>query len=1251
METYSREGLSASPQYAHLKMAKSPENHYPFDVFLSHSSKDKPLLRPLAVRLRDQEGLRCWYDEWNLQPGLPWQEALEKGLADSASVTVFIGPEKLGPWHNEELREAINRSVSQNDGFRVIPVLLPGADPDTLPTFLKRRMWVDFRTGMDDDIAYKKLTAAIRGEAFEESAFTLPEDRRPFRGLAPYEEGEAEFFFGRKSETSLLLDRVEANGITLLHGPSGSGKTSLVQAGLIPALKEEAQTSHWQIHTFRPGSDPFHNLAGMVLKMDPNPADKLTRIEKTRQLAETMSQSATGLRNAISAFSGDQNACHFIVIDQLEEIFMLVQKAFPEKHATILQKFGENIREALTLGDGKIRFLAVLRSDFLGDLEMWPWGPELLKENHQLALTEPGRESLMEFVQQSAFVAGAFFEKGLVNTLIRAVEDQACKYSLLQVELSKLWEARKGPWLTVDAFETGGGIERSVTDRANHFVQRVRETGRSGYMQFIWMNLIKPGEGFLDQRRAAEMESFHLDGADREVLRNLIWLLSGPEFRLAEATRETLLLCHDCLVRSWEISHEFIQNHRQSLRMIMRISESSQNWSSQGNNADFLFKGAQLMEYEELSKMEGTRALALSDLPPREKAFITESLAERDRQKQKKQVLRISVFATITVVLLTFMGLLIKVSQEKSHSEANKAVSLAISASELYAQQPSLAFNLAEESIRLFPDSVRNRKAYDALLNSYFHSPFNFTLSGHKQGIHGGKLVISPDGNFLLTNTFDHKAILWTDTGDSIREFSHRDHINQVAFSPDSLHLLTASADSTCKIWTLDGKLVTEWNPGGPVINAFFSPGGKEVITMTGTQEISKAGDSLTVCLWRIGEKEQLFHRVYRANPQGAYSVGLDFSFGKKHFVFTLDYSDPQKEDFSQLLTLDGRLDTVIPPGLKPQFCQSSDLVYTAIFYHEDGRGKIGLYNHTEQSLNSLEIDLGSNYMKSFRFSSDNQFLIIHTGFDHGLDRVFEVKTGQEVHLKDILTSDKTNQKLQKNIQKIQDDHLFIQIADIDHGLVYILVAGRMQTDGTLRFRGVGTFTLKGRGGTPIILPDGKDIAYFNQFGSYIFLSPDPRKELYVFSRSGQLIYHLLENGNSLAARKSRELATSSKGMYLYQVLVTGEIQIWPILVEQTANVFQSQSRTRDFDLSPEGTEIALGGNFGEFSLWDEPRKLKRQFPRQGEVWETTSSIAYSPKGARPLAWVSRDSLFMLMPGQTRPRVLWANPPPRALGK
>ena len=115
----------------------------------------------------NEQGLRPFLDKWHLIPGAPWQEALEEALDRSGTCAVFLGAGGLGPWENEEMRAALDERV-RDKSFRVIPVLLPGAEPKdkkTLPLFLRRLTWVDFRGGLDDPEAFQRLVAGVRGVA------------------------------------------------------------------------------------------------------------------------------------------------------------------------------------------------------------------------------------------------------------------------------------------------------------------------------------------------------------------------------------------------------------------------------------------------------------------------------------------------------------------------------------------------------------------------------------------------------------------------------------------------------------------------------------------------------------------------------------------------------------------------------------------------------------------------------------------------------------------------------------------------------------------------------------------------------------------------------------------------------------------------------------------------------------------------------------------------------------------------------
>ncbi len=113
-----------------------------FDVFLCHNVADKPAVRWTADRLREQ-GILPWLDEAELQPGRPWQEELERQIGRIRAAAVFVGPNGLGPWQNQELM-AFLREFAQRQ-CPVIPVLLPGATAPALPLFLQAMTWVDLR--------------------------------------------------------------------------------------------------------------------------------------------------------------------------------------------------------------------------------------------------------------------------------------------------------------------------------------------------------------------------------------------------------------------------------------------------------------------------------------------------------------------------------------------------------------------------------------------------------------------------------------------------------------------------------------------------------------------------------------------------------------------------------------------------------------------------------------------------------------------------------------------------------------------------------------------------------------------------------------------------------------------------------------------------------------------------------------------------------------------------------------------------
>ncbi len=104
-----------------------PDN-FLYNVFLSHSAKDKAVVRPLAERLR-KDGPKVWFDEWEIKPGdsIPAPAKIEEGLEHSRVLVLCMSAHAFGSdWAQSEagtfrFRDPLNKER------RFIPLRLDNA--------------------------------------------------------------------------------------------------------------------------------------------------------------------------------------------------------------------------------------------------------------------------------------------------------------------------------------------------------------------------------------------------------------------------------------------------------------------------------------------------------------------------------------------------------------------------------------------------------------------------------------------------------------------------------------------------------------------------------------------------------------------------------------------------------------------------------------------------------------------------------------------------------------------------------------------------------------------------------------------------------------------------------------------------------------------------------------------------------------------------------------------------------------------
>ena len=112
-------------------------------IFLSHSSKDKPLVLRLASDLV-YEGFPVWLDSWELELGDSFVERIFRELDASTFLIVAITPDSIASeWVRRELETALAREKELGRKL-VLPIKLA---PCVLPGTIAHRLYADFTSG------------------------------------------------------------------------------------------------------------------------------------------------------------------------------------------------------------------------------------------------------------------------------------------------------------------------------------------------------------------------------------------------------------------------------------------------------------------------------------------------------------------------------------------------------------------------------------------------------------------------------------------------------------------------------------------------------------------------------------------------------------------------------------------------------------------------------------------------------------------------------------------------------------------------------------------------------------------------------------------------------------------------------------------------------------------------------------------------------------------------------------------------
>lgn len=635
----------------------------------------------------------------------------------------------------------------------------------------------------------------------ERTALTIAEG--PFRGLLPFAERHASVFFGRDAEIAALLERLRIQPVLPVLGPSGAGKSSLIQAGVIPRLREQ---EGWVVLAMRPGPRPFETLASRLERRDSGvfytPPAGVNDTGRSRSLLEVESR-AEILRAAprrlsvmLRELADAEDAKVLLFVDQLEEVFTMVDEADQKR-------FLEAVCTAADDVDEPVRVVLALRHDFVDRLST---DGELGRElSRFMVLKAPNADSLRHILEAPVTQSGYRYEdERLVEQMIAAVSGEPSCLPLIQFAAARLWDERdeENKLLLRSVYDEMGGVGGALAKQADSLLGAL-PSEQQKIARTLLMRLVTP-----ERTRRLVPRKTALDGLGRDaevVLKHLTEARLVSVSKIQRGDDLMLELAHESLIHTWRTLAEWIDHSEDELRLLGEATQAAELWQKRGRRPEELWGADALRDID-----RGLRQVS-TEIPELVTGFIA---ASREADKKRTRRKRIG-FAAALVGLALIGGIAVVASIFIARTERD---------AQLARQQALHHERLArQQQARLLVQGARNalgeghpldaraqvRRALEledtaaarALYNELDTNPVRMR---RRLGIVNENLDVSTDGSTIAVASHERRIYLVnTKTGAFHHLEGHADAVSAVAFTDGDRGLVAGDLEGNVVYWDL----------------------------------------------------------------------------------------------------------------------------------------------------------------------------------------------------------------------------------------------------------------------------------------------------------------------------------------------------------------------------------------------------------------------------------------------------------------